>query len=170
MEVFAMKEASILQKLRTAKLRPTIARIGVIQVVQASGEVAISAEEVLRRLSDRGVPTSIGTVYRVLNQCEQTGIMQREWGKNRKALYRLKPCGLGAQALSLLCRRCGRQLPVEDAALLQCVLGVAQRMGISVGSETITIELACTGCSTRPTAARCVHSSCTEGISEDLPA
>lgn len=169
MEASAMKEASILERLRIAKLRPTIARIGVIQVIQASGELAISAEDVLRRLSTRGVPASICTVYRVLNQCEHAGIMRREWGNNRKALYRLKPCGLEAQALSLLCRRCGRQLPVEDAALLKCVLGVAQRMGISVGSGTITIELVCAGCSTRPAAARRVRSNCTEGTSEDFP-
>lgn len=165
-----MKEVSILQRLRAAKLRPTVARIGVIQVIQSAGEIAISAEDVLRSLASRGVPSSIGTVYRVLNQCEHTGILLREWDSNRKALYRLKPCGLDAQALRLLCRRCGRQLAVQDAALLERVVGVAQRQGICVGQGTIMIELACTGCRTQLFSAGRVHESYTNGVREEFPA
>ncbi len=42
--------ATVLQRLRAAGLRPTIARIGVLQVIEASGPERLSAEDVFRQM------------------------------------------------------------------------------------------------------------------------
>ena len=56
----------ILQRLRTAGLRPTAARIGVLQVIQAAGAAGIGADETFRQMLLRGTHVSTSTVYRII--------------------------------------------------------------------------------------------------------
>nr|WP_312989935.1 transcriptional repressor [Comamonas koreensis] len=141
------KEATILKRLREAKLRPTVARIGVIQIFKAAGSGAIGADDVYRSLARRGTRSSMGTVYRILSQCTNAGILLREWDGKRTALYRLKPLDDEEPTLSLSCRRCGHQMVVDDAVLLEYVVRIAKREGVSVGAGQINIELPCGQCS-----------------------
>lgn len=141
-----MKEDSLLQRLRSAKLRPTIGRIGVMQVLQAAGGVALSAEDVFRRLMERGTQSSIGTVYRTVQQCEAAGLLLREWDDQRRSLYRIKPSGFGGRAMYLVCRVCERSFAVDDVPLAEHLARVMQQAGVRSADETVTIELTCGDC------------------------
>lgn len=141
-----MSSTTILQRLRMAGLRLTIARIGVLQVIETSGETSISAEDVFRQMMRRGTPSSIGTVYRVIHQFEAAGLLLREWGAKRTALYRLKPEGFDDRVLRLLCRACGRDMAVADTDLHEQLERVARQQGLRLGNHPVTIELTCAGC------------------------
>lgn len=141
-----MKEDSLLKRLRSAKLRPTIGRIGVMQVLQSAAGTALSAEDVFRRLMERGTHTSIGTVYRTVQQCEAAGLLLREWDEQRRSLYRIKPLGFDQRAMYLLCRVCERSFAVDDAKLAENLARVMQQAGIRSGEQTVTIELTCCDC------------------------
>ena len=58
------KCAGVMERLRTSGIRPTIARIGVLQVIGAVAPGRICAEDVFRQMLLRGTRVSIGTVYR----------------------------------------------------------------------------------------------------------
>ena len=59
-----MKNVSVMQRLRASGLRPTVARIGVLQVLLSAAPHALSRDEIYRQLYLRGTPVSVGTVTR----------------------------------------------------------------------------------------------------------
>ena len=62
-----------MQRLRAAGLRPTVARIGVLQVLLSSAPHALSRDEIYRQLYLRGTPVSVGTVMQVVAQLSRLG-------------------------------------------------------------------------------------------------
>ena len=70
--------SGVLVRLRAAGMRPTVARIGVLQALDAEVPACICAEDLHRRMVLRGTRASIGTVYRVIHQLEANGLVLRE--------------------------------------------------------------------------------------------
>lgn len=67
---------SVLQHLRRAGLRPTVARIAILQVVQAAPAPGIGADDAYLRLLERGTRASLSTVYRTFAQLQSVGLLQ----------------------------------------------------------------------------------------------
>lgn len=132
---------SVLQRLRAARLRPTIARIAILQVVEAVGPRAVSAEDVFQRTATRGTQTSLGTIYRVLQQLQERGLLLREWDAGRRMLYRLKPDGAQDQSLYLVCRRSGRHTRVIDPVLHERLQAAVGNLGLSLAGRQVCIEV-----------------------------
>lgn len=138
-------DVSVLSRLRTAGLRPTIARICVLQVIEAAGEVSVGAEDVLRRMAERGVQASAGTVFRVIRQMHAAGLLLNEWGPNRKALYRIKPEGFDAALLQVVCPASGRMVAMNDPKLYAALVDSARCQGVELAGQSLSV-----GVATRP--------------------
>ena len=67
---------SVLQHLRRAGQRPTVARIAILQVVQAAPAPGIGADDAYLRLLERGTRASLSTVYRTFAQLQSAGLLQ----------------------------------------------------------------------------------------------
>ena len=67
---------SVLQHLRCAGQRPTVARIAILQVVQAAPAAGMAADEAYLRLLERGTRVSLSTVYRTFAQLQSAGLLQ----------------------------------------------------------------------------------------------
>ncbi|WP_051236217.1 transcriptional repressor [Ottowia thiooxydans] len=80
-----------LQRLRAAGLRPTIARIAVLQVFEDAGGESLSSEDIFRRLCLRGIKISLGTTYRATRQLLAHGLLLPPRGPGPKRLYRVAP-------------------------------------------------------------------------------
>lgn len=78
-----MKDISVMQRLRAAGLRPTVARIGVLQVLLSSAPNTLSRDEIYRQLYLRGTPVSVGTVMQVVAQLSKLGVVHHN-GRNRR--------------------------------------------------------------------------------------
>ncbi|WP_028605460.1 transcriptional repressor [Ottowia thiooxydans] len=137
-----MSELTVLQRLRLARLRPTSARIGVLQVVEAAGLASIRAEDVFRRMLERGTPVSAGTIYRCLQKFERAGLLLREWDHSRTAHYRVKPTHDDTQVLRLICPETGRALMLADPDLYARVLNAARRQGLELRGKPLSIQAA----------------------------
>ncbi len=135
---------STLQRLRAARLRPTMARIAVMQAVEAAAN-GISAEELFRQLGASGAKASISTVYRVIHEMEQASLVLREWDARGTAMYRLRPTRKSAR-LRLLCAECGHGFNLVDAALHAHLLAAARRAGMEPGDAVLTVRLDLGGC------------------------
>ena len=78
------------QHLRKAGLKITAPRQRVLQVMEQDGESRhFSVEQIYRKLLDSGVEVSIATVYRVLTQFEQAGLVTRHNFEEKHAVYEL---------------------------------------------------------------------------------
>ena len=74
-----------MQRLRASGLRPTVARIGVLQVLLSAAPHALSRDEIYRQLYLRGTPVSVGTVMQVVAQLSRCGVVHHNGIKGRES-------------------------------------------------------------------------------------
>ena len=144
------KCAGVMERLRTSGIRPTIARIGVLQVIGAVAPGRICAEDVFRQMLLRGTRVSIGTVYRAIHQLEANGLVLREWDHSRTAYYRIKPSRFERPTHRIFCRTCSHSVAFTDADFLARLADVAQSQGILIVERDVTIQVDCAGCLGKP--------------------
>jgi Fe2+ or Zn2+ uptake regulation protein len=133
-----MTEANARQRLEAARLRPTVARIAVLQTLGAAAPEVLCTEALFRLMLQRGVRASAGTAYRAVRKLLVHGLLEREWDDQRRAVYRIAAPDAGAQ-LRLVCRDSGRSIALDDAELHARLLATAQRQGLRLSSRGITI-------------------------------
>jgi len=63
--------------LKKAGLKATLPRLRILEILEASNEQHLSAEDVYKALIDTGEDVGLATIYRVLTQFEAAGIVQR---------------------------------------------------------------------------------------------
>ena len=64
-------------ELRNAGLKVTLPRVKILQMLEASTDRHLSAEDVYKALLDSGEDVGLATVYRVLTQFESAGLVDR---------------------------------------------------------------------------------------------
>lgn len=138
-----MKADTAFEVLRSARLRPTTARIAILQVLADSGHRALSIEDAYRALTLRGVLTSIGTIYKTMQELNARELLLREWGDFRKAMYRLKPEGFNGdrKRIRLACHSSGRMVLIGDADLYARLLQAARDAGFNIEGQMLSIEV-----------------------------
>ena len=95
------------QDLRNAGLKVTLPRLKIIEMLEHSPTRHLSAEEIYRRLMDGGEDIGLATVYRVLTQFEQAGILSRSHFESGKAVYELNE---GQHHDHMVCLDCGHTM------------------------------------------------------------
>jgi len=91
--------------LKNAGLKATLPRVKVLEVIRGSQARHLSAEEVYRRLLGQGGDLGLATVYRVLSQLEEAGLLSRNVFDGGKAVYEINE---GSPHDHLICLDCGR--------------------------------------------------------------
>ncbi len=64
------------QELRKAGLKVTLPRVKILQILESSQDRHLSAEDVFKALLEAGEEVGIATVYRVLTQFEDAGLVE----------------------------------------------------------------------------------------------
>lgn len=77
------------KQLRSAGVKTTAPRVAVLQAMQGSGQLHLTAEDIYRLLQDRGLAIGIATIYRVLTHLEATGLVRRNQFAQGKAYFEL---------------------------------------------------------------------------------
>ncbi len=151
-KVGASIEGTALRHLRAVRLRPTIARIGVLQVLEAQTPKSLDVETVFRDLIGRGVRLSHGTVYRVLKDLASHGLATQEWRtglSGSKAVYCAVRQGIPASDFCIVCKQCDNTTAITDSALREQLQQLVIHQGLSLASQSMTILADCTRCSNR---------------------
>nr|WP_154246499.1 ferric iron uptake transcriptional regulator [Kangiella sp. HZ709] len=65
------------KQLKKAGLKVTLPRVKIMQILESSEERHLSAEDVYKKLLEAGDDVGLATVYRVLTQFEQAGLVTR---------------------------------------------------------------------------------------------
>jgi Fur family ferric uptake transcriptional regulator len=106
---------------------------------------ALSAGEIRDALEARGRAVSRASVYRVMEELEEIGVLQRvEVGQG---IVRYEPARGGAgHHHHLVCERCGRLEPFTDDGLERAIQQLSARLPLRVSEHEIVIRGACASC------------------------
>ncbi|MCA1779349.1 MAG: ferric iron uptake transcriptional regulator [Xanthomonadaceae bacterium] len=86
------------RELRKAGLKVTLPRLRILQLLENAKQKHVTADDVHRLLNDQGEDIGLATVYRVLNQFEHAGLVQKHMfddgsGRSPQASYELDEGG-----------------------------------------------------------------------------
>jgi len=77
------------QELRKAGLKVTLPRVKILQQLEEAVERHMSAEDIYKALLESGADVGLATVYRVLTQFEQAGMVVRHNFEGGSAVFEL---------------------------------------------------------------------------------
>ncbi|KQO16229.1 hypothetical protein ASF11_08460 [Acidovorax sp. Leaf76] len=138
---------TMLQRLRTAGLRPTTARIGVLQVIHSAGSAGIGADEAFHQMLLRGTHVSTSTVYRIIHELQTLGVLLHDRSDRRHTVYRLRPFAPPPSAdVRMACRRCERSATLPGAQLRNELELRAAEVGLRPLVAGLVLQVDCLGC------------------------
>lgn len=127
--------------LKTIGLKATAPRMRILELFERSEGRHLSAEEVYKLLAKEGSDTGLATVYRVLTQFEQAGLLIRHHFEGGKAVFELNR---GSHHDHLVCTQCGRVEEFFDAEIERRQEQVAAERGFRVHDHALLLYADCT--------------------------
>jgi Fur family transcriptional regulator, ferric uptake regulator len=136
--------------LKSSGLKATVPRLKILEVFQRTETRHLSAEDVYKLLLNEQADVGLATVYRVLMQFEQAGMLRRSNFESGKAVYELNE---GQHHDHLVCLTCNRVEEFFDAEIEQRQRLVAQQRGFELHEHALSLYATCTksNCKHRPT-------------------
>jgi Fur family ferric uptake transcriptional regulator len=132
--------------LKNVGLKATFPRLKILDIFRKSGQRHLSAEDVYRALLAESVDIGLATVYRVLTQFEQAGILARSQFDGGKAIFELND---GDHHDHLICTHCGSVAEFTDSEIEKRQHEIAEEKGFKLESHAMVLYGVCQACSTR---------------------
>ena len=138
-----------IDELKNTGLKATLPRLKILEIFQAGKQRHMTAEDVFRVLLEDRSDIGLATVYRVLAQFEQAGLLHRRNFEPGKAVYEINE---GEHHDHLVCLDCGKVEEFYDAEIEKREHLVAKAKGFAIADHSLSIYGNCTKdkCPTRP--------------------
>jgi Fur family ferric uptake transcriptional regulator len=138
-----------IDELKSTGLKATLPRLKILDVFQKGEQRHMTAEDVFRVLLEERSDIGLATVYRVLTQFEQAGILSRSHFESGKSVYELNE---GTHHDHLVCLDCGRVEEFYDAEIEERQHAVAKTKGFAIAEHALSLYAHCTKdkCPNRP--------------------
>ncbi len=130
-----------IDELKSTGLKATLPRLKILEVFHNAKQRHMTAEDVYRVLLDERSDVGLATVYRVLMQFEQAGLLSRSNFESGKAVYELDE---GQHHDHLVCLDCGRVEEFFDAEIEKRQQLVATSKGFSLQEHALSLYAHCT--------------------------
>jgi Fur family ferric uptake transcriptional regulator len=130
-----------IDELKSTGLKATVPRLKILEVFQRGSDRHMTAEDVFRVLLQERSDVGLATVYRVLTQFEQAGILSRSHFESGKAVYELNS---GQHHDHLVCLDCGRVEEFYDAEIEKRQHAVAKAKGFTITDHALSLYASCT--------------------------
>lgn len=128
------------QDLKTIGLKATAPRLKILNLFETSAVRHLAAEDVYRLLLNEGLDVGLATVYRVLTQFEQAGLLTRHHFESGKAVFELNQ---GHHHDHLVCINCGRVEEFLDPEIEQRQTRVAVERGFAIREHALYLYAEC---------------------------
>ena len=128
------------QDLKDAGLKATLPRLRILEVFQNAKQRHMTAEDVYRVLLESESDIGLATVYRVLMQFEQAGLLTRSNFESGKAVYELDE---GQHHDHLVCLDCGRVEEFFDPEIEKRQQSVASSRGFVLQEHALSLYATC---------------------------
>ena len=127
-------------ELKSSGLKATLPRIKVLEVFQRTAQRHMTAEDVFKALLQEGADVGLATVYRVLMQFEQAGLLSRSHFESGKSVFELNE---GQHHDHLVCLTCGRVEEFFDPEIEQRQRSVAAARGFDLQDHALSLYAVC---------------------------
>jgi Fur family ferric uptake transcriptional regulator len=132
-------------ELRAAGLKATLPRLKILDLFQRAQleqqRRHLSADEVYKLLLMENIDIGLATVYRVLTQFEQAGVLARNNFEQGKAVFELNE---GHHHDHLVCLQCGRVEEFFDAEIEKRQHKIAKDLGFALQDHALAMYGNCT--------------------------
>lgn len=126
--------------LKNAGLKATVPRLKIINLFEASKVRHLTAEDVYRQLLAEDLDIGLATVYRVLTQFEQAGLLVRHHFESGKAVFELNE---GHHHDHIVCVQCGRVEEFYDPEIEKRQSKVARERGFEIVEHALYLYANC---------------------------
>jgi Fur family ferric uptake transcriptional regulator len=129
------------EELKSSGLKATLPRIKILEVFQHATRRHMTAEDVYKALLHDGSDIGLATVYRVLMQFEQAGLLTRSNFESGKSVFELNE---GQHHDHLVCLTCGRVEEFFDPGIEQRQHAIASERGFDLQDHSLALYARCT--------------------------
>ncbi len=127
--------------LKASGLKATLPRLKILEIFQGSSVRHLSAEDVYKILLADNMDVGLATVYRVLTQFEQAGLLNRNHFETGKAIYELNA---GSHHDHLVCLDCGHVEEFYDPEIEKRQNDIAAERGFKLQDHSLHMYAECT--------------------------
>ena len=132
-----------IDELKSTGLKATLPRLKILEIFQGGKQRHMTAEDVFRVLLDERSAIGLATVYRVLTQFEQAGILLRSNFESGKAVYELNE---GQHHDHFVCTSCGKVEEFYDAEIEKRQQLIAKQKGWIIQDHSMSLYGQCASC------------------------
>lgn len=136
-----MNNSSNIDEIKSTGLKATLPRLKILELFQSGKQRHMTAEDVYRVLLLERSDIGLATVYRVLTQFEQAGLLSRSNFESGKAVYEINE---GQHHDHLVCLDCGLVEEFYDAEIEQRQHDVAVAKGFTIADHALSLYAHCT--------------------------
>jgi len=134
------------QDLKNAGLKATLPRIKILSFLEQSQVRHMSAEDVYKALLESGEEVGLATVYRVLTQFEQAGLVTRHHFEGGQSVFELNE---GKHHDHIKCIKCGKVDEFVDKTIEERQEKIAQEFGYQMTDHSLYIYGICKECQSK---------------------
>jgi len=138
-----------IEELKSTGLKATLPRLKILEIFQKSAGRHMTAEDIYRVLLEERSDIGLATIYRVLAQFEQAGILSRSHFEGGKSVYEINA---GQHHDHLVCLDCGKVEEFFDAEIEKRQHVIASAKGFTIADHALSLYAHCTTaqCPNRP--------------------
>ena len=138
-----------IEELKSTGLKATLPRLKILEIFQKSAVRHMTAEDIYRVLLEERSDIGLATIYRVLAQFEQAGILSRSHFEGGKSVYEINA---GQHHDHLVCLDCGKVEEFFDAEIEKRQHVIASAKGFTIADHALSLYARCTTarCPNRP--------------------
>ncbi|MBV1884504.1 MAG: ferric iron uptake transcriptional regulator [Pseudomonadales bacterium] len=128
------------QELRKAGLKITLPRVKILHVLESSQPHHMSAEDVYKSLLEIGEDVGLATIYRVLTQFEDAGLVDRHNFDGGHSVFEIAREGHHDH---IVCVSCGKVTEFNDKAIESQQEKVAKKHGFKLRDHCLQLYGEC---------------------------
>ncbi len=129
------------ESLKSIGLKATFPRLKILELFEKTDVRHLTAEDVYRMLLNEGMDIGLATVYRVLTQFEQAGLLERHHFESGKAVFELNA---GRHHDHLVCINCGKVEEFCDPEIERRQAKIAKERGFAIQEHALYLYAECT--------------------------
>ncbi|KMN36210.1 MULTISPECIES: ferric iron uptake transcriptional regulator [Chromobacterium] len=129
--------------LKDIGLKATGPRLKILDLFEEENAGHMSAEDVYRKLLAENIDIGLATIYRVLTQFEQAGILVRHHFETGKAVYELNQ---GGHHDHMVCVSCGKVVEFFDPEIEALQDRIAEQHGFRIVDHALYMYGECPDC------------------------
>ncbi len=124
------------QQLKKAGLKVTLPRVKILQILESSDNPHMSAEDVYKALMEAEEEVGLATVYRVLTQFEQAGLVARHNFEGGHSVFEIDR---GKHHDHMVCTKSGDVIEFHSEEIEKLQKQIAEKHGFSLVDHSLVL-------------------------------